>query len=338
MTTRPTARFAGALLFALSCGVVSLASAPSVAADDPAFPTRPIRFVLPFPPGSGTDASARFVGQAMTDATHQAVVVDNRTGADGFIAASAVARADPDGYTVFITTMTTQSVNPHIYRQLPYDPVKDFAPVSLFNRSPMVMLVRNAADTPKNFADFAVYAKKHDGPLTYATGNTSSRVAAEFYAHKVGFPVTRVPFRGTPQGLTELLAGRIDFMFVDMSPAVPLVKDGKLRALAILGDRRLDALPDVPTTVELGMPDLQLTTWSAAYVPSGTPKPIVERLSALIQKALSTPDAKAFFAKSGVQAAPSTPDELGAFTRSEYDVWGRAVRFAEIPKEEGASR
>ncbi len=333
----PSARVAGLVVFLVVLASLLGATVPARAADA-AYPAQPIRFVLPFPPGSGTDSGARFIGQSITDATGQAVVIDNRTGADGFIAASAVARAEPDGYTVLVTTMTTQSVNPHIYRQLPYDPVKDFAPVSLFNRSPMVMLVRNAPDQPKTFAEFAAYAKKHDAPLNFATGNTSSRVAAEFYAHKVGFRATRVPFRGTPQGLTELLAGRIDFMFVDMSPAVPLVKDGKLRALAILADKRVDALPDVPTTVELGMPDLQLMTWSAAYVPAATPKPVIDRLSALIRKALSTPEAHDFFVRSGVQPSPTTPEELGAFTKSEYEVWSRAIRIAEIPKEEGASR
>lgn len=297
------------------------------------YPERPIRFILPFPPGSGTDTSARFVGQHITDATRQPVVIDNRAGADGIIAAQAVATAAPDGYTVFVTTMTTQSVNPHIYRKLPYDPVRDFESITLFTRSPMIMVVRNQPDQPKSVAEFIAHARGRAGQLNFGTGNTSSRIGAEFFSRKNGLAVTRVPYRGTPQVLADILAGRLDFMFVDLSPAVPLVKAGRLRALTVTGPARLPALPEVPTTTELGMPDLQLFTWSGAFVPAATPRPVVERLSDLMQKALRSKEAADFYAKNSIEPRPMTLAEMSAFIKSEYEVWGRAVKFAGIEPE-----
>lgn len=324
------------LCFFLLSGLTVLVSAglqPVSAQTAATYPDKPIKFILPFPAGSGTDSSARFVGQGITEATKQPVIVDNRPGADGIIAAQAVARAPADGYTVFITTMTTQSVNPHLYKKLPYDPMKDFAAVSLISRSPMMLVVRNTPDQPKTLAEFTAYAKNRAEPLNYATGNTSSRVAAEFYGRKAGIKVARVPYKGTPQGLVDLLGGQVDFMFVDLAPVVPLVKAGKLRGLAVTSAERLPALPDVPTTAELGMPDLQLYTWAGAFVPAATPKAIVDKLSAIMQKTLRDKVAIAYFGKNGVEPAPMSPEELTTFAKSEYESWGRAVRMAEIPAQ-----
>lgn len=319
---------------AMSFALLTMPLAVGAAESATDFPSKPIRFVLPFPAGSGTDASARFVAQAITEATGQAVVVENKPGGDGIVAAVAAARAAPDGYTVFITTMTTQSVNPHLHRKLPYDPVKDFSPVTLLTLSPMILVVRNTPDQPKSLDELTALARRRDGKLNYATGNTSSRVAAEFYAHKNGLHFQRVPYRGTPQGLTDLLGGQVDFMFPDLSPAVPLVKDGKLRGLTVTATTRLAVLPQIPTTKEAGLPDLQLYTWSAAFVPSGTPPAITEKLNALIGKALKTQAAVDHYGKSGVRPAPSTTAELAAFCRAELENWGNAVKVAEIEVED----
>jgi tripartite-type tricarboxylate transporter receptor subunit TctC len=315
------------------CAALWLATAPTLAGAQASYPDKPIKFIVPFPAGSGTDASARFVGQAITAATGQAVVVDNKAGADGLIAAQSAARSPADGYTVFVTTMTTQSVNPHLHKKLPYDPVKDFVPVSLFTRSPMLMVVRNADDQPKTLAEHVASAKKRASPLNYATGNTSSRVGAELYARKSGLQTVRVPYRGTPQALTDLLAGQVDFMWVDLAPSVPLVKAGKLRALAVTSPERLATLPDVPTTAELGLPEIQLYTWSAAFVPTGTPGPVVARLNQLIQAALKTPEATEYYGKNGIALTPMTLAETSVFVKSEYDSWGRAVRMAGLEAE-----
>jgi tripartite-type tricarboxylate transporter receptor subunit TctC len=297
------------------------------------YPDKPIRFVLPFTAGSGTDSSSRFVGNAITAATKQPVVVENKAGADGLVAAPIVARSAPDGYTVFITTMTTQSVNPHLYKKLPYDPVKDFLPVCRFTLSPMIMLVRAAEGQPRTFAEFAAHARSRQAPLNYATGNTSSRVAAEVYAHQVGIKVTRIPFRGTPEGLSELLAGRVDFMFVDLSPAMALVREGRLRGLAVTSSKRVAALPDLPTVAELNMPELQLSTWSAAFVPAGTPKAVIDKLSGLMQAALKSDEAGEYFRRNGVEPSPMTPEELASFVTSEYARWGQAVAISGIPPQ-----
>lgn len=297
------------------------------------YPDKPIRFIVPFPAGSGTDSSARFVAHALSELTKQPVFVDNRAGANGLIAAQAAAHSPADGYTVFITTMTTQSVNPHLYRRLPYDPEKDFSPVALFTRSPMVMVVRNTDDQPKNLSEFTAYAKKRLGSINYATGNTSSRVGAEFYGRAAGLRVTPVSYRGTPQALSDLLGGQVDFMFVDPAPSVPLIKAGKLRALAVTASDRLPNLPDVPTTAEEGMPDFQLLTWVGAFVPANTPKSIVERLSEFLLKTLRTKEAADFYGKNGVQLTPMQSEKFSAFVKAEYEMWGSAVRSAGIEPE-----
>ncbi len=190
------------------------------------FPARPIRFILPFPAGSGTDISARIIAQQISAQTGQSVVVDNRAGGNGLIAAQAAANAAPDGYTVFVTTMTTQVVNLFLYKKLPYDPAKDFAPVTLFSKSPMLLIVRAGPDTPKTVAELADRIRRNPGKVSFASGNTSSRVAAEMFGSIIGAPLIHVPYKGTPQAITDVISGQVDFMFPDLSPAVPLVKRG----------------------------------------------------------------------------------------------------------------
>jgi tripartite-type tricarboxylate transporter receptor subunit TctC len=310
------------------------ATAPfgAAAQDAASFPSRPIRFILPFPPGSGTDISARAVAKAITDQTGQAVVVDNRAGGNGLIAAQASAAAPADGYTVFVTTMTTQAVNLALYRKLPYDPIKDFVPVTRFALSPMLLVVRNTPDQPKTVAELVQLARTKPGGLNYASGNTSSRVAGAVLMKHAGANATHVPYKGTPQGLADLLAGQVDFFFPDLTPVVPLVKDGKLRALGVTGTDRIASLPEVRTMSEAGYP-IELVTWSGAYVPAGTPRPIVERLNALLLKGLDSQEYKDITARSGSRIAPLSLEAFGAFTLAEVDRWGNAVRAANIEPE-----
>ena len=297
------------------------------------YPARPIKIIIPFPAGSGTDSSARFVAQQIAQQTGQAVVVDNKPGANGFIAAQGAAQAAPDGYTVFITTMTTQSVNPFLFKKLPYDPVKDFEPVSLISQSPMLLVMRNTDDQPRTVAELTARARKPGARISYASGNTSSRVAAETYKQIAGVDFLHVPYKGTPQGISDLLGGQVDLMFPDLTPSVPLVKDGRLRALGVTGTRRIATLPEVPTLAEAGLAGFDLVTWSAAFVPAKTPKAVVDKLNALIAKGLTTKEAQAHYARTGSEATPSTPAELAAFTKSELVKWGRAVKAAGIEPE-----
>ena len=306
---------------------------PFAAAAQSDYPSKVIKIIIPFPAGSGTDSSARFVAHQIMQQTRQTVIVDNKPGANGFIAAQAAAQAAPDGYTVFVTTMSTQAVNPYLFKKLPYDPVKDFQAVSLISLSPMLLVMRNVPDQPNSVAELTARAKNMPGKLNFASGNTSSRIAAEMYKQMAGIDLVHVPYKGTPQGIADILGGRIDLMFPDLTPAVPLVKDGRLRALAVTGTKRISTLPDVPTMAEAGLSGFDLVTWSAAYLPAKTPKPVVDRLSELIGAALSTNDARVHYARTGSAPSPSTPAELEAFTKSEAAKWGRAVKAAGIEPE-----
>lgn len=315
------------------CSVLLAVEAPLLATAQPAFPSKTIKFIIPFPPGSGTDTSARFVAHQLTLQTGQAVIVENRAGANGFLAAQAVAQAVPDGYTVFVTALTTQVVNPFLYKKLPYDPVKDFQPVSLISMSPMLLIVRNAPDQPNSVAELTARAQGRPGKLTFASGNMSSLIAAETYKQIAGINLLHIPYKGTPQAITDVLSGQVDLMFPDLTPAVPLVRDGRLRGLAVTGTRRISTLPDVPTMAEAGLSGFDLVTWSAAFLPAKTPKAVVDRLSELIRHGLESKEAREHYARTGSEATPTSPSELEAFARNEMVKWGRAVKAAGIEPE-----
>ncbi len=236
----------------LACCLVLLGSLANAQAID--YPTRTIKFVVPFPSGSGTDQAARAAANDITRRTGQPVIVENKPGANGLIAAQQVARAAPDGYTVFITSMTTQSVNPFLYKKLPYDPVADFIPVAMISKNAMVLVVRNTADQPKSVAELTARMQAAGSKLSFASGNTSSLVAGKTYSNAVSSPALHVPYKGIPQAVTDLMAGAVDFMFSDLTVATPLVQQGRLRGLGVTGPARVSTLPDVPTMREAGMP------------------------------------------------------------------------------------
>jgi tripartite-type tricarboxylate transporter receptor subunit TctC len=316
-------------------GLLVAASLCSAALAQPAagtYPTKTIRFILPFPPGSGTDIGARILAQQVTSQTGQPVVVDNRAGGNGLIAAQAAAQAPADGYTVFITTMSTQVVNLFLFKKLPYDPARDFAPVTLFAKSPMLLVVRNTPDAPKTVAELTDRIRRNPGKITFASGNTSSRVAAEMYRSLIGGQTVHVPYKGTPQALVDVTSGQIEFMFPDLSPSVPLAKSGQLRALGVTGSRRVGSVPDIPTMAEHGVP-VDLVTWSGAFVPAGTPRPVIERLNKLLHNAMASREYQEQSAKSGTEPTPLSPEQFGDFVRAEVDNWGRAVKAAGIQPE-----
>jgi len=297
------------------------------------YPSKPIKFIVPFPAGSGIDSTARFIGQKIAQQTGQTVVVENIPGANGFIAAQGVARAAPDGYTVFVTAATTQVLNPLLYNKLPYDPVKDFAPVTRISMQPMLLVVRATNIELKTVQDLTALAKKTPGKLAFASGNATSRIAGELFSQLTGAEMLHVPYKGIPQGLTDLLGSQVDVMYPDMATGLAQVRSGNLRALAVTGTARNPALPDVPTMSEAGLAGFDLFTWTAAYVPAKTPKVVIDRVNELFNEALTSKDAAAFFGKGGNTAAPSTPAELEAFAKSELEKWGKIVRAANIPRE-----
>jgi tripartite-type tricarboxylate transporter receptor subunit TctC len=296
------------------------------------FPNKPLTFVVPFAAGSATDQLARALGQSVTEQTRQAVVVENKAGASGMMAAQAAARAPADGYTVLITTNTTHAANEHLYKKLPYDPVKDFAPVGGLGKGGQVLVVRQ--DAPfKSVAELVARAKQQPGKLSFGSGSSSSRVAGEMLKQLSGTDILHVPYKSNPQAVTDLLGGQIDFMITDTATGVPQVKAGKLRALGYSTQKRSAMLPDVPTLDEAGVKGYDMGFWFAAYVPAATPPAAVTRLNELLTAAVKSSAAKAFFDTSGVDPWTSTPAELAKFQAGEAQKWGRVIKAAGIEAE-----
>lgn len=297
-----------------------------------AFPAKPLTFLVPFAAGSATDQLARALGQSITEQTKQAVVVDNKAGASGMMAAQAAARAAADGYTVLITTNTTHAANEHLYKKLPYDPLKDFAPVSGLGKGGQVLVV-NAASPYKSVAELLAAARKSPGKLSFGSGSSSSRVAGEMFKQLSGTDLLHVPYKSNPNAVTDLLGGQIDLMITDTATGVPQVKAGKLRALGYSTQKRSPLLPEVPTIDEAGVKGYDMGYWFAAYVPAGTPAPVVARLNELLDAATKSAAAKAFFETGGAEPWHTSPDELAKFQVAETLKWGKVIKAAGIEPE-----
>jgi tripartite-type tricarboxylate transporter receptor subunit TctC len=316
--------------FCVVAALTAVVAMPAVAQGK--YPEKPITFVVPFAAGSATDQLARALGASITADTKQAVVVDNKAGASGMLAAQAAARAAADGYTVLITTNTTHAANEHLYKKLPYDPVKDFIPVTGLGKGGQVLVVRT--DAPyKSVADLLAKAKKEPGKLSFGSGSSSSRVAGEMFKQLSGTDILHVPYKSNPLAITDLLGGQIDMMITDTATGLPQVKSGKLRALGYSTQKRSPQLPDVPTLDEAGVKGYDMGYWFAAYVPAGTPQPVVARLNELLVAAVKSAPARSFFETSGAEAWTTTPDELARFQTVETQKWGRVIKAAGIEAE-----
>ena len=296
------------------------------------YPAKPVTFIVPFAAGSATDQLARALGQSITEQTKQAVVVDNKAGASGMMAAQAAARAAADGYTVLITTNTTHAANEHLYKKLAYDPVKDFMPVTGLGKGGQVLVV-NASSPYKSVAELLAAARKSPGKLSFGSGSSSSRVAGEMFKQLSGTDILHVPYKSNPNAVTDLLGGQIDLMITDTATGVPQVKSGKLRALGYSTQKRSAMLPDVPTIDEAGVKGYDMGYWFAAYVPAGTPAPVVARLNDLLHNAVKSAAAKTFFESSGSDAWMTSPDELAKFQAAETQKWGKVIKAAGIEPE-----
>lgn len=301
-------------------------------AQEATYPTRPVTIIVPFPAGSATDSVARKVGDGFARLLGRGFIIENKAGADGIIASRQVASAAPDGYTLLITTNTTHAANPSIYKNLPYDPKKDFVPIGGIIRIPFMVAVRPGFPA-KDFAEFVKAAKDAKTPLSYGSGNTGGRAAGELLKAKLGFEMTNVPYRGSPQALTDLIGGRIDVFFPDPASALGMIQEKKFDVLAVTGPKRIPTLANVPTLMELGIPDFNIVAWVAAFAPAGTPQPIVDRLNAALRELLKEPDMTAFINQIGSEPLPTTPKELGAFVDEDAARWVRLVEIAKIEKK-----
>lgn len=308
----------------ISLLVGMLLAMPAAAQD---YPARPIKIITAFGPGTATDIAARVIGQDIAVQTGQTVVIDNKSGAEGQIAAQSAAAAAPDGYTLFFTTQTTQAINPHVYKSLAYDPVKSFAPIAGITLGAQIVMVRN--DLPaKTIQEFIALAKAQPGKLSFGSGNGSSRGGAELFRIMTRTDLLGVPYKTQPQAITDLLGGRIDIIFSDFTVGLPPVLDGRARGLAVTSKQRIPGLDQFPTVDESGVPGFEMWAWTAMYAPAGTPKPIIDKLNALVRQAAKSPAyLNLLKANYGVSFVGS-PEELAAFQATETKKWAEIVSIA----------
>lgn len=319
-------------MLSLLCGIVLMAIASLVQADN--YPSRPIRLVVPFPPGGVADPVARMIGDKAGKSLGQSVVVDNRPGGAGIIGAEIVRQAPADGYTLFMGHAGTHAVNPSLYPNLPYDPVRDFQPVMLMMSTSHVLVV--PLESPaKSVNDLAALAKSKPEGLTFASQSigTGGHLLGEMFKVRTGTNLQHVPYKGSAPALADLMAGRVDFFFDAVITAAPQIKGGKIRALATASKRRASILPEVPTMTEAGYPGIELDFWFALFAPAGTPPAIVQKLNQEFTKALHSPEVSTRFIEQGLDIITGTPEELAALIRTDTERFGKVVREAGIKVE-----
>ena len=322
----------------LAAGAAALC-APAVALLAPraraqgAYPVRPVKVIVPFAAGSGTDIITRVFAEELTRAMGQNFVVENKPGASAQIAADFVAKSPPDGYTLFMTTNTSHSANPHLFRKLPYDPVKDFTPVARTVFLPF-MLVVDPKLPIQSVADLVAYAKANPGKVTYGYGNSTGQVAGAALQHAANVPMTAVPYKSTPPAMTDIIGGVTTFMFVDLAAGRENVRSGRLRAIAVSTEKRSTLMPETPAVAETpGFAGFDLTSWGGMFGPAGMPRDVVNRLNAELLKILARKDIAERLTAMGVEIAPSSPEEMAEFVRRQLDGWGAKIRQAGIQPE-----
>jgi tripartite-type tricarboxylate transporter receptor subunit TctC len=318
---------AAAMVFA-ACGFVTAVSAQTN------YPTKPIRYIVPFPPGGGTDILSRLVANKLTERLGWQIVIDNRAGAGGNIGLDAGAKATPDGYTMVMGQTSNLTINPALYGKLPYDSLRDFTPVSVVASSPIALMV--AAKAPlKTIGDLIATAKAKPGELTFSTtGNgTVGHLTGELLQRTAGIKLVHVPYKGSAQAFPDLLGGRINVFHASLETAMPQMKAGAIRTLAITSAQRVPAVPDIPTVAESGYPGFETTTWYGILVPKGTPQPIVTRLGAEITKVLESQDIRERMAANGGATVQPGPAAFDALIRSELVKWSRVIKEAGVRLE-----
>ena len=302
----------------------------SAAGAQEAYPSRPVKFILPFPPGGGTDILGRVIAERLSASLGQPVVTENRGGAGGNVGAEAAAHSAPDGYTIVLVAPSL-AISPSLYSKLNYDPVKDLTPISLVATVPNVMITNPAVEA-KNLQEFIELARSRPGAMNYGSGGagTSNHLAGELFNIVTGTKLVHVPYKGVNLAMQGVLAGEIQLVFIGIPAALPHIKAGKLRALALVAPQRSPALPEVPTVAEAGLKDFEVTTWYGILAPAGTPRPIVSRLNAELVKIMHTPDVKERLASMATDPLTSTPEEFAAYLKQEIAKWGDVVRKSNL--------
>ncbi len=291
------------------------------------YPSKPVRMVVPFPPGGTTDILARAVGQKLSEAWGQQVVIDNRPGAGGNIGTDIVAKAPADGYTLLMGTVGTHAINASLYAKLPFDPIKDFAPVALVASVPNVLVV-NATIPATSVKELIALAKSKPGQLNFASsGNgTSIHLSGELFKSMTGTSILHIPYKGSSPALTDLIGGQTNMMFDNLPSSMGHIKSGKLRALAVTSAKRSPALPDVPTIAEAGVAGYEASSWFGVLAPGGTPKEIVAKINADIVKALGVPEIKERLSSQGAEPVGNTPEQFAAYIGTELVKWAKVVK------------
>jgi tripartite-type tricarboxylate transporter receptor subunit TctC len=309
------------------CGALAFAAVGS-ALQAQGYPVKPIRVVVPFAPGGATDLTGRTVGSKMSETFKQTVVIDNRTGAGGVIGAEIVAKSPPDGYTILLASPAEIAVLPHL-QKLPYDPQRDLAPVSLASTTPLIFVVHPSLPV-KSVKELIAFVKTHPGQLTYASAGTGGvqHLAGELLKITYKLDMVHVPYKGAGPVMPDLIGGHVPMFFSGMPPAMPHVKAGKLRALAVTSTKRSPAAPEVPTMAEAGVPNFIFTNWFAYFVPAGTSAEIIGKLQGEIRRALQLADVKAKLVTVGLETVGSTPEELGKFVREESEKFAKLIKLS----------
>jgi tripartite-type tricarboxylate transporter receptor subunit TctC len=317
---------------ALTAGALSLLSLMAVTANAQNYPNKPITFVVPFGPGSGSDLIGRIIGQRLGVVLGQSVIIENKPGANGAIAAVQVARSVPDGTTIFLASNTPMSAAPSLNKSIGYDPIKDFTALCRIGSFTQLLLVHPNVPA-KSVQELVAYAKTNPGKLSFASANASSMVAGETLKRTAGLDLLHVPYRSSVPAVQDVLGGRVSMLFTDMATGLPHYRSGALRGLATTRLQRSVLVPELPTLDESGVTGFDMDSWAAFFLPANTPRDIVTRLSTELRKIIDNPEVKAQIAATGFEAFSSSPEELGAFTEVQLVTWTKMIRDAGIQPE-----
>ena len=324
----PLRRHALALAAALACAALT------AGAQAQTYPEKPIRMVIPFAAGGPSDVVGRVVGQKLSDVLKQPVVVENRVGATGGIGAEMVAKSAPDGYTLFMSSSSVMAANPVLNTKIPYDPIRDFAPISLTSTIDNVLVVHPTVPA-RTVSELIAYAKANPNKLTYSSSGIGStyHLSVELLNAQTGTKMLHVPYKGAAPAALDLLAGNISLMVDNLSSALPNIKTGKVHALGVASQKRIKDLPDVPTIAESGVPGYEVIIWTALYAPAKTPRDVITTLNRALVTIMGTPDMQERFGKLGMNAVSSTPEHLLEYNKSDLAKWGKVVKDANIKME-----